>query len=297
MRRLSDYCKEKFGTKVYRLALSSGATCPNRDGKVGVGGCSFCSEKGSGEFAIDVMDLDLQIERAKALISKKFPNSINAADRKYIAYFQSFSNTYGDTKRLIGLFERAINKDEVVALSIATRPDCFSEEMLNSLERLNKIKPVWIELGLQTINENTARAFNRGYTLDVFEKTYTELKKRNFEVIVHMILGLPGESEDDMYATVKYLSKKHIDGIKIHGLHILKGTRLASEYEKHPFKIMSLEEYTRVLINCLKLLQKDTVVHRMTGDGDKKILIEPQWSADKKRVLNYINKKIKEELL
>ncbi|MBS6930841.1 MAG: TIGR01212 family radical SAM protein [Lachnospiraceae bacterium oral taxon 082] len=297
MRRLSDYCKEKFGTKVYRLALSSGATCPNRDGKVGVGGCSFCSEKGSGEFAIDVMDLDLQIERAKALISKKFPNSINTADRKYIAYFQSFSNTYGDTNRLLGLFERAINRDEVVALSIATRPDCFSEEMLNSLERLNKIKPVWIELGLQTINENTARAFNRGYTLDVFEKTYTELKKRNFEVIVHMILGLPGESEEDMYATVKYLSKKHIDGIKIHGLHILKGTRLASEYEKHPFKIMSLEEYTRVLINCLKLLPKDTVVHRMTGDGDKKILIEPQWSADKKRVLNYINKKIKEELL
>jgi len=297
MRRLSDYCKEKFGTKVYRLALSSGATCPNRDGKVGVGGCSFCSEKGSGEFAVDVMDLDLQIERAKALISKKFPNSINAADRKYIAYFQSFSNTYGDTKRLIGLFERAINKDEVVALSIATRPDCFSEEMLNSLERLNKIKPVWIELGLQTINENTARAFNRGYTLDVFEKTYTELKKRNFEVIVHMILGLPGESEEDMYATVKYLSKKHIDGIKIHGLHILKGTRLASEYEKHPFNIMSLEEYTRVLINCLKILPKNTVVHRMTGDGDKKILIEPQWSADKKRVLNYINKKIKEELL
>ena len=297
MRRLSDYCKEKFGTKVYRLALSSGATCPNRDGKVGVGGCSFCSEKGSGEFAIDVMDLDLQIERAKALIAKKFPNSINTADRKYIAYFQSFSNTYGDTKRLIGLFERAINKDEVVALSIATRPDCFSEEMLNSLERLNKIKPVWIELGLQTINENTARAFNRGYTLDVFEKTYIELKERNFEVIVHMILGLPGENEEDMYATVKYLSKKHIDGIKIHGLHILKGTRLASEYEKHPFKIMSLEEYTRVLINCLKLLPKDTVVHRMTGDGDKKILIEPQWSADKKRVLNYINKKIKEELL
>lgn len=297
MRRLSDYCKKKFGTKVYRLALSSGATCPNRDGKVGVGGCSFCSEKGSGEFAIDVMDLDLQIERAKALISKKFPNSINTAERKYIAYFQSFSNTYGDTKRLIGLFERAINKDEVVALSVATRPDCFSEEMLNSLERLKKIKPVWIELGLQTINENTARAFNRGYTLDVFEKTYTELKKRNFEVIVHMILGLPGESEEDMYATVKYLSKKHIDGIKIHGLHILKGTRLASEYEKHPFKIMSLEEYTRVLINCLKLLPKDTVVHRMTGDGDKKILIEPQWSADKKRVLNYINKKIKEELL
>ena len=297
IKTISDYCKEKFGTKVYRLALTTGATCPNRDGKVGVGGCSFCSEKGSGEFAVSANDIKEQIEKAKNLISAKIPGSIKECDRKYIAYFQSFSNTYGDTKRLISLFEKAIQRDEIVALSIATRPDCFSEEMLDGLERLNQLKPVWIELGLQTINENTAKEFNRGYTLDVFEKTYDELKKRNFEVIVHMILGLPGESEEDMYATVKYLSKKHIDGIKIHGLHILKGTRLASEYEKHPFKIMSLEEYTRVLINCLKLLPKDTVVHRMTGDGDKKILIEPQWSADKKRVLNYINKKIKEELL
>lgn len=297
MRTVSDYCKEKFGTKVYRLALSTGATCPNRDGRVGVGGCSFCSEKGSGEFAIDVMDIDEQIERAKMLISKKFPNSIKISDRRYIAYFQSFSNTYGDIKRLLGLFERAINKDDIVALSIATRPDCFCEEMLKGLEKLNKIKPVWIELGLQTVNEATARAFNRGYTLDIFEKTYDDLKKRNFEVIVHMILGLPGESEEDMYATVKYLSKKHIDGIKIHGLHILKGTRIAIEYENSPFKIMSLKEYTHVLINCLKLLPKDTVIHRITGDGDKRTLIEPQWSADKKKVLNYINKKIREELL
>ena len=297
MRTVSDYCKEKFGTKVYRLALSTGATCPNRDGRVGVGGCSFCSEKGSGEFAIDVMDIDEHIERAKMLISKKFPNSIKISDRRYIAYFQSFSNTYGDTKRLLGLFERAINKDDIVALSIATRPDCFCEEMLKGLEKLNKIKPVWIELGLQTVNEATAKAFNRGYTLDIFEKTYDELKKRNFEVIVHMILGLPGESEEDMYATVKYLSKKHIDGIKIHGLHILKGTRIAIEYENSPFKVMSLKEDTQVLINCLKLLPKDTVIHRITGDGDKRTLIEPQWSADKKKVLNYINKKIREELL
>ncbi len=297
MRTVSDYCKEKFGTKVYRLALSTGATCPNRDGRVGVGGCSFCSEKGSGEFAIDVMDIDEQIERAKMLISKKFPNSIKINDRRYIAYFQSFSNTYGDTKRLLGLFERAINKDDIVALSIATRPDCFCEEMLKGLEKLNKIKPVWIELGLQTVNEATAKAFNRGYTLDIFEKTYDELKKRNFEVIVHMILGLPGESEEDMYATAKYLSKKHIDGIKIHGLHILKGTRIAIEYENSPFKIMSLKEYTQVLISCLNLLPKDTVIHRITGDGDKRTLIEPQWSADKKKVLNYINKKIREELL
>ena len=297
IKTISDYCKEKFGTKVYRLALTTGATCPNRDGKVGVGGCSFCSEKGSGEFAVSADDIKKQIEKAKTLISAKIPSSIKESDRKYIAYFQSFSNTYGDTKRLIGLFEQAIQKDEIVALSIATRPDCFSEDMLNSLEKLNKIKPVWIELGLQTINENTARAFNRGYTLDVFEKTYDELKKRNFEVIVHMILGLPGESKEDMYNTAKYLSEKKIDGIKIHGLHILKGTRLAKEYENHPFKIMSLEEYTEVLINCLKILPESTIIHRMTGDGDKKLLIEPMWSADKKRVLNYINKRIREEFV
>ena len=188
-------------------------------------------------------------------------------------------------------------RDEIVALSIATRPDCFSEEMLDGLERLNQLKPVWIELGLQTINENTAKEFNRGYTLDVFEKTYDELKKRNFEVIVHMILGLPGESKEDMYATAKYLAKKKIDGIKIHGLHILRGTRLAKEYKDQPFKIMSLEEYTEVLINCLKILPESTIIHRMTGDGDKKLLIEPMWSADKKRVLNYINKRIREEFL
>jgi len=297
IKTISDYCKEKFGTKVYRLALTTGATCPNRDGKVGVGGCSFCSEKGSGEFAINAENIAEQIEKAKTLVSAKIPNSIKESDRKYIAYFQSFSNTYGDTKRLISLFKEAIQGDEIVALSIATRPDCFNEEMFDSIESLNKIKPVWIELGLQTVNENTARAFNRGYTLDDFEKTYDELKKRKFEVIVHMILGLPGETREDMYATAKYLSKKRIDGIKIHGLHILKGTRLAKEYEKHPFKIMSLEEYTEVLINCLKILSESTIIHRMTGDGDKKLLIEPMWSADKKRVLNYINKRIREEFL
>lgn len=297
IKTISDYCKEKFGTKVYRLALTTGATCPNRDGKVGVGGCSFCSEKGSGEFAINAENIAEQIEKAKALVCAKMPSSIKERERKYIAYFQSFSNTYGDTKRLISLFKEAIQRDEIVALSIATRPDCFSEEMFDSLESLNKIKPVWIELGLQTVNENTARAFNRGYTLDDFEKTYDELKKREFEVIVHMILGLFGETKEDMYATAKYLSKKQIDGIKIHGLHILKGTRLAREYEKHPFKIMSLEEYTEVLINCLKMLPESTIIHRMTGDGDKKLLIEPMWSADKKRVLNYINKRIREEFL
>jgi len=297
IKTISDYCKEKFGKKGERVGGPAGAPCPNRGGKVGVGGCSFCSEKGSGEFAVSANDIKEQIEKAKNLISAKIPGSIKECDRKYIAYFQSFSNTYGDTKRLLGLFEQAVKRDEIVALSIATRPDCFSEEMLDGLELLNQLKPVWIELGLQTINENTAKAFNRGYTLDVFEKTYDELKKRKFEVIVHMILGLQGETTEDMYATAKYLAKKKIDGIKIHGLHILRGTRLAKEYKDHPFKIMSLEEYTEVLINCLKILPKSTIIHRMTGDGDKKLLIEPMWSADKKRVLNYINKRIREEFL
>jgi len=297
IKTISDYCKEKFGTKVYRLSAPRPPPPPRGGGGGGGGGCSFCSEKGSGEFAVSANDIKEQIEKAKNLISAKVPVSIKECDRKYIAYFQSFSNTYGDTKRLLGLFEQAVKRDEIVALSIATRPDCFSEEMLDGLERLNQLKPVWIELGLQTVNENTAKAFNRGYTLDVFEKTYDELKKRNFEVIVHMILGLPCESKEDMYATANYLAKKKIDGIKIHGLHILRGTRLAKEYKDYPFKIMSLEEYTEVLINCLKILPESTIIHRMTGDGDKKLLIEPMWSADKKRVLNYINKRIREEFL
>ena len=295
IKTVSQYCSEKFGTKVYRLALTTGATCPNRDGSVGVGGCSFCSEKGSGEFAQAVRDIDNQIDRAKEMVNQKFPAGIKEKDRRYIVYFQSFSNTYGDTKSLVKLFKKAIKRDEVVALSIATRPDCFKEDMLNELERLNSIKPVWIELGLQTVNEETAKNFNRGYSLKTFEKTFNELKKRNLEVIVHMILGLPGESKEDMYNTALYLKLKKPDGVKIHGLHILKGTRMGEEYKKHPFKVMSLCEYTDVLINCLKILPEDTIIHRMTGDGDKRNLIEPIWSGDKKRVLNYINKRIKED--
>lgn len=295
IKTVSQYCSEKFGTKVYRLALTTGATCPNRDGSVGVGGCSFCSEKGSGEFAQAVRDIDNQIDRAKEMVNQKFHAGIKEKDRRYIAYFQSFSNTYGDTKSLVKLFTKAIKRDEVVALSIATRPDCFKEDMLNELERLNSIKPVWIELGLQTVNEETAKKFNRGYSLKTFEKTFNELKKRNLEVIVHMILGLPGESKEDMYNTALYLKLKKPDGVKIHGLHILKGTRMGEEYKKQPFKVMSLCEYTDVLINCLKILPEDTIIHRMTGDGDKRNLIEPIWSGDKKRVLNYINKRIKED--
>ena len=296
IRTLSDYCKEKFGTKVYRLSLSTGCSCPNRDGKAGRGGCSFCSEGGSGEFATKVKPVEVQIEEAKDRVKSKFPKDIKEEDKKYIAYFQSFTNTYGDVDRLSGIFKTAILRDEIAAISIGTRPDCLEEDMLDLLDELNKIKPVWIELGLQTIHEDSAKAFNRGYSLPVFNKAYMELKKRNIEVIVHVILGLPGETDKDMYETVRYLANlsPKLDGIKLHLLHILKNTRLEREYREKPFKILSLDEYTEILINCLRILPESVVIHRMTGDGDKRLLVEPLWSGDKKMVLNTINKAIRE---
>ena len=288
IRTLSDYCKEKFGTKVYRLSLSTGCSCPNRDGRAGRGGCSFCSEGGSGEFATKVKPVEVQIEEAKDRVKSKFPKDIKEEDKKYIAYFQSFTNTYGDVDRLGGIFRTAVLRDEIAAISIGTRPDCLEGDMLALLDELNKIKPVWIELGLQTIHEDSAKAFNRGYSLPVFNKAYMELKKRNIEVIVHVILGLPGETDKDMYETVRYLANlsPKLDGIKLHLLHILKNTRLEREYREKPFKILSLDEYTEILINCLRILPESVVIHRMTGDGDKRLLVEPLWSADKKRVLN-----------
>lgn len=296
IRTLSDYCKEKFGTKVYRLSLSTGCSCPNRDGRAGRGGCSFCSEGGSGEFATKVKPVEVQIEEAKDRVKSKFPKAIKEEDKKYIAYFQSFTNTYGDVDRLGGIFRTAVLRDEIAAISIGTRPDCLEGDMLALLDELNKIKPVWIELGLQTIHEDSAKAFNRGYSLPVFNKAYMELKKRNIEVIVHVILGLPGETDKDMYETVRYLANlsPKLDGIKLHLLHILKNTRLEREYREKPFKILSLDEYTEILINCLRILPESVVIHRMTGDGDKRLLVEPLWSADKKRVLNTINKAIRE---
>ena len=296
IRTLSDYCKEKFGTKVYRLSLSTGCSCPNRDGRAGRGGCSFCSEGGSGEFATKVKPVEVQIEEAKERVKSKFPKDIKEEDKKYIAYFQSFTNTYGDVDRLGRIFKTAILRDEIAAISIGTRPDCLEDDMLDLLNELNKIKPVWIELGLQTIHEDSAKAFNRGYSLPVFNKAYMELKKRNIEVIVHVILGLPGETDKDMYETVRYLANlsPKLDGIKLHLLHILKNTRLEREYREKPFKILSLDEYTEILINCLRILPESVVIHRMTGDGDKRLLVEPLWSADKKRVLNTINKAIRE---
>lgn len=296
IRMLSEYCKEKFGTKVYRLSLSTGCTCPNRDGKAGFGGCTFCSEEGSGEFTARQININQQIEFAKRLVDRKFPKNMKEDEKKYIAYFQSFTNTYGDIEKLRKIFFEAANRDDIIALAIATRPDCLDDEMVEMLREVNKKKPIWVELGLQTINEDCAVKFNRGYGLDCFYKTYNKLKNENFEVIVHVILGLPYEEKIGGLKTVEYLSKLNppLDGIKLHLLHIIRGTKLAREYEENPFPILSLEEYADLVVLCLKTLPETTVIHRLTGDGDKKKLIAPLWSKDKKKVLNYLNKKINE---
>lgn len=289
-RTLNSYLKETFGCKVYKLSLSTGCTCPNRDGTCGNGGCIFCSQGGSGEFAEKGADIDAQIENAKRRVDKKFSSSIKQEDRRYIAYFQSFTNTYAPAEKLRPVFTAAISRPEIVALSIATRPDCLPPPVLALLSQLNRIKPVWVELGLQTINERTARFINRGYTLSVFEKAYRELKALKLCVIAHTIVCLPGESFEDSKNTVKYLSalNPRLDGIKIQLLNILKGTRLASLYQEEPsiVRLPSLEEYCAMVSELLKILPKETVVHRLTGDGSKKDLIAPLWVADKKRVLN-----------
>ena len=293
---LSDALKKQFGIKVYKLSLQTGCSCPNRDGTIGSGGCSFCSEGGSGDFASAIAPIRQQIAEAKSRIDAKFPAGIPASDRKYIAYFQSYTNTYGDPDRLFDLFHEAISCPEIVALSIGTRPDCLPDDILTMLSELNKIKPVWIELGLQTIHENTAKAIHRGYTLPVFEKTYQKLKAQGFTVIVHVILGLPGESVPDMLDTVRYLAglSPVLDGIKLQLLHILKRTELARTYTDNPFPVMTLDEYCNVVVNCIKLLPPETIVHRLTGDGPKRLLIAPLWSADKKKVLNTLQKYIRE---
>ena len=291
---LNQYLRQTFGCKVYKLSLQSGCTCPNRDGTVSFGGCTFCSEGGSGDFAASFAPIKEQIQQAKTKVDSKFGKSCDSKNHKYIAYFQSYTNTYGDINKLYSIYTEAIMQEEIVALSIGTRPDCINEQVMDMLIKLNKIKPVWIELGLQTIHEETAIKINRGYTLDVFEKTYHKLKEAGITVIVHVILGLPGESQEQMKDTVRYLSKLNpsLDGIKLQLLHVLEGTLLAKQYKEEPFKIFTMEEYCNLVVECLKILPESTVIHRMTGDGPKRLLIEPQWSGDKKRVMNYLNKLI-----
>jgi len=294
----NDAMRARFGTKVYRLSLQSGCTCPNRDGTIGTGGCTFCSEGGSGDFAAPLLPIGEQIEEARKRVDAKISASIAPQDRRYIAYFQSYTNTYGDPERLRRVYSEALQNPQIVALDLGTRPDCLPPEMIAMLRDLRSEydKPVWIELGLQTIHEKTAGRINRGYKLEVFEDAYRRLKDEGFEVIVHVILGLPGESREDMLETVRYLSllTPALDGIKLQLLHILKGTELAREYEADPFPLFTLDSYCDLVVDCLKLLPPQTVVHRLTGDGPKRLLIEPQWSTDKKRVLNTLSRKIRE---
>ena len=293
---LSEYLKNKYGTKVYKLSLTSGCTCPNRDGTISTGGCIFCSEGGSGDFAAKFMPLNEQIASARKLVDAKIPERIPLSERKYIAYFQSFTNTYGDQNRLMALFKEVLSYPEIVGLSIGTRPDCLSEEMISFLAELNKDKEVWVELGLQTIHEETATLINRGYKLDVFDDAYTRLTSAGLKVVVHVILGLPGESNEDILETIEYLAKLQptLFGIKLQLLHILKGTKLADMYQENPFHIYELDEYCELVGHCLKLLPKETVIHRLTGDGPKKLLIAPLWSGNKKLVMNTMRKYISE---
>lgn len=286
---LNAYLKNRFGRKIYKLTLDGGMTCPNRDGKVGFGGCIFCGGNGSGSFCPSVdLSITAQIEEGKKLLKNKIKEG------GYIAYFQSHTNTYAAVPYLRKIFYEAVNHPDIVGISIGTRPDCLEDDVLKLLEELAKIKPLWVELGLQTINENTAILINRCYPLKVYDQAVKNLKSIGAEVVTHVILGLPGESEEQMLETVAYSSKVS-DGIKLQLLHVLRDTKLYEMYQKEPFKIFSMEEYTELLCRCIEIIPKNVVIHRMTGDGDKRLLIEPMWSGNKKVVLNYISKAFSEK--
>lgn len=286
-----DYeMKKSFGTKVYKIALDGGMTCPNRDGTLDSRGCIFCSAGGSGDFAVKLLpSVSEQIEEAAARIERKMGSSGG-----YIAYFQSYTNTYAPVEWLRKLFTEAICHPDVRVLSIATRPDCLPGEVVDLLAELNTIKPVWVELGLQTIHEDTAAFIRRGYELSCFEDALLRLRSRGLDVIVHVILGLPGENRTRMLETVNYLAHQDIQGIKLQLLHVLQDTDLAQYYEKDGFPVMTLEEYIDLVIDCIAILPPRIVIHRLTGDGPKKLLLAPLWSGNKRLVLNTLTKRLKE---
>ncbi|MGN0154997.1 MAG: TIGR01212 family radical SAM protein [Lachnospiraceae bacterium] len=287
---LNRYLQDTFGEKVYKIALDGGFTCPNRDGTLDTRGCIFCSGTGSGEFAGSRRDsITSQIEKGKKRLEGKIQNG------KYIAYFQAFTNTYAPVERLRKVYEEAIQHPDVVAVSIATRPDCLPDDVLVLLQELNQIKPVWVELGLQTIHEETAVYIRRGYPLSVYDEALRKLKAIGIQVIVHVILGLPGETKENMKETVSYVGRSGADGIKLQLLHVIRGTDLETEYNNGTFRTLEMEEYVKLVADCIALLPEDMVIHRMTGDGDKKKLIAPLWSTDKKRVLNALKKAIEEK--
>lgn len=288
-RSFNEEMKSRFGCKIYKLALSGGMTCPTRDGTLGTRGCIFCSVHGSGDFAIKPSgSIEEQIQSAKQLISKK------AKDAKYIAYFQDYTNTYASVERLRELFYSAIAPEDIVALSIGTRPDCLPDDVIELLSELNKIKPIFVELGLQTIHPQSAEYIRRGYELGVFDKAVAKLTSNGIETVVHVILGLPNETRKMMLDTVRYVADSGAKGIKLQLLHVLEGTDLAIDYRQGKFKTLEMDEYIDILNDCIKILPPDMLVHRLTGDGAKHDLIAPLWSTDKKRVLNEINRRLKE---
>lgn len=281
---LNEHYKQKFGCKVYKLSINGGFTCPNRDGTKGVGGCIFCSAVGSGDFAKSGTDILKQLEEAKALVESKNKSG------KYIAYFQAFTNTYAQPLVLREKFLTAISPDYIVGIAIATRPDCLPDEVIEVLKEINRIKPVSIELGLQTVNEKTAELINRNYSNECYFEAVKRLKEEGIEVVTHIIIGLPNETKADALNTTKAVVKAESDGVKFHLLHVLKGTKLESLYREGEFSVLTLEEYAEILKCCIEVLPPDTVVHRITGDGAKRDLIAPLWSANKKAVLNYLKK-------
>lgn len=285
---LNNYLRNKFGKKVYKISIDGGFTCPNRDGKISTGGCIFCSAKGSGDFATSKsLSITQQIEQGKERVRSK------TKDNSFIAYFQAFTNTYAPIDVLESKFTEAINHKDIVALSVATRPDCVDDNVLKLLEKLNKIKPVWVELGLQTIKESSVDYIRRGYENSVYVDTATKLRNIGIEVITHIILGLPKESKLDMLRSVDFACK-YSDGIKLQLLHILKGTDLLKDYEDSKFNALTMEQYIDILCDAVSIIPKNVVIHRLTGDGDKKILVAPLWSGNKKVVLNTINKTFEE---
>lgn len=286
---LDYYLKQTYGEKLYKISLNGGCTCPNRDGTCGTRGCIFCSEGGSGDFAsAPMLSIPEQIQSGKALVSKKYTG------HSFIAYFQAFTNTYGDISHLRKMFMEAISDPEVRILSIATRPDCLGEEVLELLAELNQIKPVWVELGLQTIHPSSASFIRRGYKLDVFKKAVYNLNEIGIQIITHVILYLPNETNEMMLETIHYLNELPIHGIKLQLLHVLKYTDLATYYEKEPFTIPSMEEYFHTLGSCISHLRPDIVIHRLTGDGPKSLLIAPLWTGNKRYVLNSLQKYFRE---
>lgn len=285
MKMLSDHYREKFGCKVYKLSLDGGFTCPNRDGTCGTKGCIFCAGDGSGAFAEkDCGDIRQQLEQAKRRVEAKNKNG------KYIAYFQSFTGTYAPADYLRRVYSEAMAPEEIVGLAVGTRPDCLGDDVIALLAQLNRKKPVSVELGLQTVHEDTVRYICRGYDTAVYFDAVKRLKAAGLEVVTHIILGLPGETVDMMMETTRQAAAAGTDGVKFHLLHVLRGTDLAEDYAAGKFEVLSMEEYGEILKTCISVLPEHTVIHRITGDGAKKDLIAPMWSADKKKVLNYLHK-------